>query len=244
MLIHAYLRKETTEVELFGRKYEFKPNEFKHCVAEVAHEGSIARLLSIKEAYKEYGVEAAASVSPVAGDGDEPEVHTSLLGSSTLPAEIELADDRFVTLGDVVRAAFERTGLTLEHWNQLTDQVRDELLKAEVNFLKVGLETTDEDDEAAEQREREESARALAEAEATAAAATAAAAAEAAKALEKDAGANPLILTNGDNTIDLTTWTAKQVRAFAAENGVDLPAGNSTPVGELRLLLAKGLKGE
>lgn len=51
-----------------------------------------------------------------------------------------------------------------------------------------------------------------------------------------------LVLQSEDGeTIDLSTFTAKRVREFAAEAGVTLPAGNSTPVAELRQLLARAL---
>lgn len=56
--------------------------------------------------------------------------------------------------------------------------------------------------------------------------------------------ADPLVLTRGTGeAIDLNAFTARQVREFAAREGVMLPSGNGTPVKELRLLLAKGLKG-
>ena len=116
MLIHAFKRKEATPIELFGLNIEFAPNEQGHCVAEVTHEAAIKRLLSIEEAFKEYG---------------EP---------AKQPAEV------------------------------------------------------------------------------------------------------PLTLTNdAGETLDISTFTAKKVREFAAENGVTLPSGNSTPVAELRQLLAQGL---
>ena len=49
-------------------------------------------------------------------------------------------------------------------------------------------------------------------------------------------------LTNdAGETLDISTFTAKKVREFAAENGITLPSGNRTPVAELRQLLAQGL---
>lgn len=238
MLIHAYRRQEPIEVELFGLKLEFKPNDFKHCVAEVTHAAAIERLLSIPEGYVEYGQSAAAAPAQATAKVAQA-AEPMLIGSKRWDAEIELAEDRFVAQADVVQAAFERTGLTMDQWNAQSDDTIDGLLGAEIQALKAGLQRSDEDDEAEEERERQESARALAEAEALAKAEAAVA--------EQTGGtavANPLVLTNGDTTIDLSTYTAKQVRAMAAENKIDLPGGNSTPVAELRLLLAKGLKGE
>lgn len=246
MLIHAFVRKEPIEVTLFGLTIEFKPNEHKHCVAEVTHAAAIERLLSITEGYVEYrAVEGAISI-PIAGlvaqAADTADADPVLpLGSTTLPDEIELAEDRFVNVADVARAAFERSGLSLDFWNTLADEDRATRILAEVDTLRAGLKTTDEDDEAIEQREREESARELQEAQDKAKAE--------AEALEAAGAApgpvvDPLVLTDGDTTIDIGKMTAAEVRAMAAEHKVELPKGNSTKLVDLRNLLAKGLKGE
>lgn len=58
---------------------------------------------------------------------------------------------------------------------------------------------------------------------------------------------NPLVLKNdAGDTLDISKMTAKQVRAMAAEQDppIALPGGNSTPLAELRRLLAEGLQGE
>ena len=234
MLIHAYRRKEPVDIELFGLTVEFRPNEVGHMVSVVTHEAAVGRLLSIAEAYRAYGSDTVAAplvptIQPSAADPSP-----GLLGSSLLPSEIELADDRFVTLGDVVRAAFERTGLTLEGWNNLPEVERNVLLNSEVESLRSGLKTSDEDDLALEEAERQATAKALADAEAADAAAKAAA--------QPAEDVVSLVLTNdAGETLDLSAWTAKQVRAFATDANVALPAGNSTPIAELRQLLAKGL---
>ena len=209
MLIHAYRRTEPTVVDLLGQKIEFTPNEHQHCVADVTHAAAVQRLLAIGEAFVEYGADAepAKSVtSPVL----QPVV--TLAGFSSGAEEIDIEDDRFLVASDVVQAAFERQGVTLDAWNGLPADARDELLNAEVQVIKSGmLGSVDEADE------------------------------------EGDApvvAADSLVLTNGAETIDLGKYTAKQVRALAAQENVTLPAGNSTPVGELRALLAKALKGE
>jgi hypothetical protein len=137
MLIHAIRRTEPTTVELFDLKIEFKPNEHRHCIAEVTHAPAIERLLSINEGYVEYGVPAA------------------------VPSK----------------------------------------------------DADDEDPAAAEHEENQQAA-----------------------------DASPLVLVSDTGEkLDLTLFTAKQVREYAKEHGIDLPGSTSTPVAELRLILAKAL---
>lgn len=50
-----------------------------------------------------------------------------------------------------------------------------------------------------------------------------------------------LVLTNGDDTIDIGAMTAKQVRAMADEHGVDLPSQGK--VADLRQALFDALTG-
>ncbi len=52
----------------------------------------------------------------------------TLNGSNTLPALIEIADGKSVQLGDVVRQAFEKSGMSVEAWNALAETDRDGLL--------------------------------------------------------------------------------------------------------------------
>jgi hypothetical protein len=139
MLIHAIRRTEPTTVELFDLKIEFKPNEHRHCIAEVTHASAIERLLSINEGYVEYGVPAVPSKD---ADGQS-------------------------------HAVFEH-----EEKQQAAD-------------------------------------------------------------------ASPLVLVNdAGEKLDLNLFTAKQVREYAKEHGIDLPGSTSTPVAELRLILSKALTGK
>jgi hypothetical protein len=70
MIIECILRRSGgTKIDIFGQDYDFQPNEQGAHVAEVADEQAIERLLSITEAYREYGVQA--SVKTEQGD-DEP----------------------------------------------------------------------------------------------------------------------------------------------------------------------------
>jgi hypothetical protein len=71
MIIECTIRrKEGTKIDLFGKAYDFQPNEQGAHVAEVADEQAIERLLSITEAYREYGVQE--SVKQEQKDDDEP----------------------------------------------------------------------------------------------------------------------------------------------------------------------------
>lgn len=60
-----------------------------------------------------------------------------LNGSSTLPAQIELAEGKSVTLGDVVRYAFTASGLSVEDWNKQEAAKLDELLQASIVVMKA-----------------------------------------------------------------------------------------------------------
>lgn len=244
MLIHALRRTEPTTVELFGLKIEFKPNEHRHCVAEVTHAAAIHRLLSIREGYAEYA-SATIDSSPVAASAKSANPVPSkpalevLLGSDAFPAEIDLGNENFVTLARVVQEAQERSELDLAGWNALAQADRDERISAEVERYREALKTSDEDDDEQDAQERADAAAALKASEEAAAAQKATA----------DAGAqsevDPLVLVNEKGEkLDLNKFTAKQVREFASTSNIELPSGNSTPVAELRLLLAKGLRGE
>lgn len=249
MQIHAYRRKEPITVDLLGQTIQFKLNDIAHCVADVVHEGAALRLLSIPEAYTAYG-DAADSTAVVAATSAAPAepVVPTLLGSDQFPEEIEIAEDRFLVLADVVDQAYERSGLNLASWNLQTDGERQVLIQQEIDTIKAGMTRTDEDDEAANERERQETAQTFAAAQAAAAAvenATVSAVPANGTEVAEPTGEvkDPLVLVNeAGETLDLNKFTAKQVRAFAEEHDITLPGGNSTPVADLRLLLAQALQ--
>ena len=56
---------------------------------------------------------------------------TTLVGSDTLQASYQFGDQT-VQLGDIVKDAFEASGLTVDAWNALAAEARDELLNAEL----------------------------------------------------------------------------------------------------------------
>lgn len=54
---------------------------------------------------------------------------------------------------------------------------------------------------------------------------------------------SPYVFANeAGETIDISEWTATQIRTFAESNEINLPKGNSVKVGELRDLLAAALR--
>ncbi|MET3514354.1 hypothetical protein ABIC63_002126 [Pseudacidovorax sp. 1753] len=244
MQIHAYRRKEPTPVELFGKNYLFTPNPAGHCVADVADGRAIARLLSIPEAYREYDAATAPAVSsapapaplatPIASapqattetdddDGPEP-----LKGSDYLPAVIELGYGKTVTIGELVALAQARAGLDAEEWNLNDDEDRESLLQDQVDAMRAEVSAIAKAEEAAEE-----------------AAARAASTPVPPAAVGGDDGADTpttgMVVTNGEQSIDIGAMTAAQVRAFAAEAGVELPKGNSVKVADLRTMLYQAL---
>ncbi|NIF85363.1 SlyX family protein [Comamonas sp. Tr-654] len=60
---------------------------------------------------------------------------------------------------------------------------------------------------------------------------------------DERAGESPYVFANeAGETIDISEWTAAQIRTFAESNEISLPKGNSVKVGELRDLLADALR--
>lgn len=56
---------------------------------------------------------------------------------------------------------------------------------------------------------------------------------------------SPYVFANeAGETIDISEWTAAQIRAFAESNEINLPKGNSVKVGELRDQLAAALRAD
>ena len=56
---------------------------------------------------------------------------------------------------------------------------------------------------------------------------------------------SPYVFANeAGETIDISEWTAAQIRTFAESNEITLPKGNSVKVGELRDLLAAALRAD
>jgi hypothetical protein len=82
-----------------------------------------------------------------------------LIGTDTLPANIELTATKSVQLADVVNHGFKVSGLSLEDWNSLPVPERNEKLSAAVAALKAEAEAEEaEKVKAAELAEQERAA--------------------------------------------------------------------------------------
>ncbi|WP_290777108.1 hypothetical protein [Hoeflea sp.] len=74
-----------------------------------------------------------ASTAPAAS---KPASEETLIGSNTLPADIEIAEGQTVQLGAIVMKAHARSGLSVEAWNALPEDEREALLAKEVEHAK------------------------------------------------------------------------------------------------------------
>ncbi len=74
---------------------------------------------------------------PASKPATAPADNETLNGSNTLPALVEISDGKSVQLGDIVAAAHQRSGLSVEAWNALSEGERDDLLKKVVADLKA-----------------------------------------------------------------------------------------------------------
>lgn len=82
----------------------------------------------------ELAAEAEAASGIVKVKSDEAE---TLLGSSVLPANVEIGEKKSVQLGDIVALAHKTSGLTLADWNALPEADREAKLAETVETLKA-----------------------------------------------------------------------------------------------------------
>lgn len=216
--IHAYRRKESTTVELYGQSIQFKPNDKKDVVAEVQHEKAAARLLSISEAYRLY--------EPVEQGGTVAQQLTASIGAQQLTASIGAT---------VPTDAEELQKVVADQTSQI------EALKRQVQELNQAASATaaastsvSPDSGTGDGAKAGEGAdkpleQASGEGQRTS--------------TDESASESPYVFANeAGETIDISEWTAAQIRAFAESNEISLPKGNSVKVGELRDLLADALR--
>lgn len=74
------------------------------------------------------GADEAAVVDPVPNLHNEDSI--GLVGSNSLPAMVELAQNVEVPAGDIVKRAFEDSGMSTQEWNELDEDVREALILA------------------------------------------------------------------------------------------------------------------
>ena len=210
--IHAYRRKESTTVELYGQSIQFKPNDKKDVVAEVQHEKAAARLLSITEAYRLY--------EPVEQGGTVAQQLTASIGAQQLTASIGAT---------VPTDAEELQKVVADQTSQI------EALKRQVQELNqaAAASAAESTSVSPDSGTGEGADKPLQQAS------------DEGNGTNKDEGASesPYVFDNeAGETIDISEWTAAQIRAFAESNEINLPKGNSVKVGELRDLLADTLR--
>ena len=240
--IHAYRRTAPTTVELYGQTIQFKPNDKKDVVAEVQHEKAAARLLSITEAYRLY--------EPVEQGGTVAQQLTASLGS-TVPADAEelqkVVADQSSLIETLQRQVQALTSYT-------TSKVMMDPASGNLSIQKPADETEKQGDAASDLGASFSAAAAMRSG--------------ADKPLEQgsvmqvlesrvknpegyitskdeSASESPYVFANeAGETIDISEWTAAQIRTFAESNEINLPKGNSVKVGELRDLLAAALRAD
>lgn len=207
--IHAYRRKESTTVELYGQSIQFKPNDKKDVVAEVQHEKAAARLLSISEAYRLY--------EPVEQSGTVAQQLTASIGA-TVPADAEELQKVVADQSSQIEA--------LKRQVQELNQAAAASVPASASGsgdsgTGDGSKAGEGADKPLEQTAGEGSGTHK----------------------DESASESPYVFANeAGETIDISEWTAAQIRTFAESNEISLPKGNSVKVGELRDLLADALR--
>lgn len=86
-------------------------------------------------------VEMDAKVAkPLLASGDikQGTSPAALLGSSALPAEIELPKGKKISLDKVVQIAFKKSSLSIGEWNALAEADREAKLAETVEQMKAG----------------------------------------------------------------------------------------------------------
>jgi hypothetical protein len=95
--------------------------------------------------------------APADDENDENSRHRlMLIGSSVLPSLVEIAEGKTVQLGDVVGAAHAASGLSIEEWNSLADDDREQRLAAQVETMKADVAKQAQEAAAADAQKAEE----------------------------------------------------------------------------------------
>ncbi|WP_159917924.1 hypothetical protein [Pantoea sp. 18069] len=198
-VIHAYRRKESTTVELFGLSIEFKPNDKKDVVAEVDNEEAVDRLLSIREAYRLYA--------------DQPrplQVRDEAAGRLVNVIDARVTASAATTL-PALQTSLAEAGAGL----QINVDGTAEFPGVTVNGVYTKPADTDDAGQVVAQDQ--------------------------AQGNTGGAVSHYVFANEAGESIDISKWTAKEIRDFADSNEIELPKGNSVKVGELRDQLAAAL---
>lgn len=124
------IREGGTRAEVFGVEYHFIPQEDGAHVAVVENDTHVERFLSIPEAYGIYkGTAEVKAADPVKlfdpkiepKVQDEPDL--KLTGSDEHPEEF-IIHGRTYQIGEIVRMAFDESGMDEAEWNDLTPEAR------------------------------------------------------------------------------------------------------------------------
>lgn len=216
-VIHAYRRTAPTTVELYGQSIQFKPNDKKDVVAEVQHEKAAARLLSITEAYRLY--------EPVEQGGTVAQQLAASIGS-TVPADAEELQKLVADQTSQIEA--------LQRQVQVLNQAA--AAAAAIEAEQTARADGGQDGEGAGKPSEYISPMQVLESRVKNPEGYIAS-------KDESTSESPYVFANeAGETIDISEWTAAQIRAFAESNEISLPKGNSVKVGELRDQLAAALR--
>jgi len=121
-------RKKGTTVKLGDMTYFFNATETEpRHLCEVNIQAHIDRFLSIKDGYR----------VPEGEEVKTSQENSGLIGSSLLPAVVTIAEGIELPLGDIVRHAFEYSGMTVSEWNEQSEEEREAELNAQIEFLRT-----------------------------------------------------------------------------------------------------------
>ena len=124
-----------SHIELWGVDYHFQEQPDGAHVAEVSDPKHQDRFLEI--GYKIHRPGSKAAEKPALKSvPNKPPQESSLHGSSVHPAEFTIGG-KTITLGEVVAAAFKRSGMTTAAWNDQREDVRHERIDDELDLLEA-----------------------------------------------------------------------------------------------------------
>lgn len=143
MQIEHLIKREGGSVhEIGGTEYHFAPLDDGAHVAEVTNPDHQDRFLSISEGFRIYRPGRKDTAAPAPAHETHKPVSTALLGSDVHPSTFDIGGQA-IALGDVVRAAFARSGVDVDSWNAFTAEQRHGLIDAELDALAAAAEADD-----------------------------------------------------------------------------------------------------